>query len=129
MKMQILVAGAAAILLSGCVTQSSLIEEGNWYKLGFLNGKQGMHPTAMTVLEEKTEQTEGAQPLDYGQYQAGYQAGIEQYCTPEQLEQFGQEGKNNWGACEFRRDQKGLYMIYWQRGYDKWLSFKGPADF
>ncbi|MGF1703351.1 DUF2799 domain-containing protein [Photobacterium makurazakiensis] len=115
----------AVLMMFGCTTQSSLIKEANWYQLGFNAGNRGESATTAQALEVRAKDISTEKP-DHIRYLEGYQQGIHQYCSLERLQQLGQEGKTDWQACEFRREDAGLYLIYWQRGYERWLSFTGP---
>lgn len=120
------IAATVLVALSGCTTRNALIEAGDWYQIGFNDGKWGQMALSEASLTQRAEQVADADTPDYSRYQEGYQVGINQYCSYEQLEQFGLEGKMDWGACEFRREEGGLYTSFWQQGFDRWMNFEGP---
>ncbi len=115
-------------LLQGCSmsnARQSLIVNGDWYQLGVNKGRWGEKAAAEERLLEDAKIVGEDISVDYQTYLQGYQEGLESYCTLEQVKQFGMEGKMEWGVCEFRRDEDGLYKIFWQQGFERYVSFDG----
>lgn len=128
MLKKIIVAATLLVLLAGCSTTSTkqaLIADGNWFKLGFNKGRWGEKATAEPTLQAEASEVDATMALDYDAYLRGYQKGLESYCTLEQLRQMGMEMKTDWGVCEFRRDDGGLYKMFWQQGFDRSMAFDG----
>ncbi|MCW8330634.1 DUF2799 domain-containing protein [Photobacterium sp. SDRW27] len=115
-------------LLQGCSTLGSrqlLMADENWHQLGFNKGKWGEKATAEQTLLRDAKKVGEDISVDYPAYLQGYQEGLETYCTLEQMKQLGLEGKMEWGVCEFRREEGGLYQMFWQQGFERYVSFDG----
>jgi len=129
---KILTAVALVMLLAGCsafTSSQSLIADENWFQLGYNKGKWGEKAISEQSLQADTLKVSEEISPDYEAYQRGYQKGLESYCTLEQLRQMGMERKMDWGVCEFRREDGGLYKMFWQQGFDRSMAFDGVTSY
>lgn len=107
-------------ILSGCVTQTDLISQGNYEKLGYYDGQNGSTSLTEPQFNHLIDSAKGKPVATaFADYQTGYEQGRDQYCTTEHLFALGEQGKVNWGICEYRREQDGLYLLNWQRGFER----------
>ncbi|EAS63857.1 DUF2799 domain-containing protein [Photobacterium angustum] len=106
-------------LLSGCVTQSSLISKGNFEKLGFYDGAGGRVALTTTQLDKISDKYDATETPNYQEYQQGYSKGRDNYCSIEHVLQLGEQGKVNWGICEYRREVP-LFKAKWQQGFERY---------
>ncbi|WP_256383665.1 DUF2799 domain-containing protein [Photobacterium toruni] len=107
-------------LITGCVTQKKLVTNGDFHQLGFYNGISGSEKLSSKALVAITQKYDSTMTLDYDSYQQGYQQGLDQYCSQEHIFKLGEQGKREWGLCEYRRHQEGLYAIKWQQGFERY---------
>ncbi|MFM4651060.1 DUF2799 domain-containing protein [Aeromonas bivalvium] len=86
------------LLLGAC---SSLSREEcaamSWYNLGFADGEQGKAPDAGKGYAERCG--EHGVAADLGEWQRGYQKGLELYCIPELAYRKGRDGEEYQGVC------------------------------
>lgn len=77
---RLLLLGALAIILNGCATLSETeCASGNWYQLGYQDGKFGRDSDY--VLNHESACIEYGVRLNRDQYEQGRQKGLEVYCT------------------------------------------------
>ncbi|WP_297483490.1 DUF2799 domain-containing protein [uncultured Photobacterium sp.] len=107
-------------LMTGCVTQKKLVSNGDFHQLGFYNGISGSEKLSSDTLATITQKYDSTMAFDYDSYQKGYLQGLDQYCSLEHLFKLGEQGKVNWGVCEYRRHQEGLYVTKWQQGFERY---------
>jgi hypothetical protein len=110
---------AIAVLLIGCTSRQALMAEGNWQQVGYNAGNMGHKADSEEALKQQVEKSGTQHQVNFNQYQEGYEKGISRYCSSERMYQFGLEKRFDWGVCEFRREQKGLYLSEWQRGLSR----------
>lgn len=74
------------VLLAACAaSESQLVQEGNWYQIGYQDAVTGHTQRSYKSLMEL-----GSAKL--GDYEQGYQKGLEQYCNPDVAYQIGLSG-------------------------------------
>ncbi|EAR54697.1 hypothetical protein SKA34_21655 [Photobacterium sp. SKA34] len=110
---------SSVVLLSGCVTQSSLISKGNFEKLGFYDGAGGRVALTTTQLDKISDKYDATETPNYQEYLQGYSKGRDNYCSIEHVLQLGEQGKVNWGICEYRREVP-LFKAKWQQGFERY---------
>ncbi|KJG35866.1 hypothetical protein UA32_18150 [Photobacterium angustum] len=119
MKLISTLGAIAVVFLSGCVTQSSLISKGNFEKLGFYDGAGGRVALTTTQLDKISDKYDATETPNYQEYQQGYSKGRDNYCSIEHVLQLGEQGKVNWGICEYRREVP-LFKAKWQQGFERY---------
>lgn len=119
MKLISTLGAISVVFLSGCVTQSSLISKGNFEKLGFYDGAGGRVALTTTQLDKISDKYDAAETPNYQEYQQGYSKGRDNYCSIEHVLQLGEQGKVNWGICEYRREVP-LFKAKWQQGFERY---------
>ena len=103
MKIELPIVLACLALLSGCSTLSEQeCRSADWYQLGIKDGQQG---EPANLLDEHKESCThyGVQP-DESKYLAGREAGLKQYCQPENAFRTGMNGEEYKGVCPLDRD-------------------------
>jgi len=93
-----LVAAVGALALSGCATLSE--EEcliGDWRQIGFSDGASGKRPSILGNHGEACAKF--GVGTDYELWRAGYEAGLDTFCTPENALQLGARGASYGGVC------------------------------
>lgn len=121
MKVLPLLTLSSVVLLSGCVTQSSLISKGNFEQLGFYDGAGGRVALTTTQLDKISDKYDATETPNYQEYQQGYSKGRDNYCSIEYVLQLGEQGNSNWGVCEYRREVP-LFKAKWQQGFERYMS-------
>lgn len=90
---RLLLLGALAIILNGCATLSETeCVSGNWYQVGYQDGKYGRDSDY--VLKHESACIEYSVRLDRDQYEQGRQKGLEVYCTGHNGFQQGVKGSH-----------------------------------
>lgn len=94
----IIAAAALALTLTGCATMSaSECATANWQDLGH---KDGQHGYPLSHMDERRQDcAKNGVSLNSDQYQAGYKAGILEYCTPSNGQTVGLQGQVYLNSC------------------------------
>ncbi|GAA4362720.1 DUF2799 domain-containing protein [Kangiella marina] len=106
---------SAALTLTGCSTLSeSECAVGNWYQIGFKDGKRGKDSDY--VIEHESSCAEYGVFIDREEYEQGRQRGLDQYCVGANGYQRGSSGSYPNQSCSQR------YVDYHQSYYDGLLA-------
>ncbi|MCC6135739.1 MAG: DUF2799 domain-containing protein [Gammaproteobacteria bacterium] len=117
-KLQGLLMGlSSALALAGCATLSKdQCLMGDWYDIGIQDGAEGYSPSRLAQHQEACAEFR-VRP-DRGAYQAGWDRGIGEYCTPDRGFQEGRRGASyayvcppplEWAFLEGYRNGQQLY--------------------
>ncbi len=89
---------AAALTLSACATvNESLCRGGDWRDIGVRDGAKGIGPEQLNEYAQACAAF-GARPAQ-AEYEAGRQAGLARYCTPQRAYNVGALGDAYFGVC------------------------------
>lgn len=112
----------AIVLLTfivGCVglnDTTALIKKGDWTAIGERDGMRGLPSRSIADLD-KLALSAGVESVNLGNYETGYNTGIERYCDVGNAYEIGLSGMQYLGVCAYKSD--GLrFQMQWQRGYD-----------
>ncbi|MGO4231721.1 DUF2799 domain-containing protein [Vibrio cholerae] len=107
-----IVMGCTVLLAACAASESQLVQEGNWYQIGYQDAVTGHTQRSYKSLMEI-----GSAKL--GDYEQGYQKGLEQYCNPDVAYQIGLSGQYYEGICE-GTEQAQRFRMEWQRGWNEY---------
>ncbi|WP_407331274.1 DUF2799 domain-containing protein [Enterovibrio sp. 27052020O] len=112
-----------ALLLVGCVNieaTESLVQKGDWQAVGERDGVRGLPSRSMSDLDELASKA-GVQHVDVGDYEAGYNEGIDRYCDVNNAYDIGLSGMQYLGVCANQED--GMrFQMQWRRGFEDFQS-------
>ena len=98
MTIRLLLIGVIAVILSGCATLSETeCASGNWYQIGYQDGKYGRDSDY--ILNHESACVEYGVRIDRNQYEQGRQKGLEVFCTPHHGFQHGVNGNYSNQNC------------------------------
>jgi hypothetical protein len=108
---------ACIVLLSGCSTLSEKeCRTADWHQLGVRDGQQGKPASLLSDHQESCTKY-GINPNE-GQYLAGREAGLRQYCRLDNAFRIGMNGEEYGGVCPtdvdmaFRRNNAAALEVY-----------------
>nr|WP_010130212.1 DUF2799 domain-containing protein [Microbulbifer agarilyticus] len=113
-KLIALIALPAWILLgSGCaVISESECQAGLWYERGLEDGARGRSQATVYKIAQKCH--EYGVRTDTNAWMQGHEAGVEQYCTPENGFVVGRRGRDYEGVCT--GPTADLFLVNYERG-------------
>lgn len=85
----------------------------------FYDGAGGRVALTTTQLDKISDKYDATETPNYQEYQQGYSKGRDNYCSIEHVLQLGEQGKVNWGICEYRREVP-LFKAKWQQGFERY---------
>ena len=101
---------AGSLLINGCASVSkSACQSGDWYDIGLRDGNSGR--TEDRFLDHARSCARHGLPADRGQWLAGRERGLEQYCTTVNGLAVGESNGHYAGVCPVAREPDFL------RGY------------
>jgi hypothetical protein len=101
---------AGSLLITGCASISkSACQSGDWYDIGLRDGNSGR--TEDRFLDHAQSCAKHGLPADRGQWLAGRERGLEQYCTTVNGLAVGESNGHYGGVCPVAREPDFL------RGY------------
>lgn len=111
------------LMMVGCVSSQdavSLIEKGDWQAVGEQDGVRGLPSRTMSELDALAQRA-GVEHVDVGDYEAGYNLGVDRYCDVANAYDIGLSGMQYLGVCSYLPD--GLrFQMEWQRGFQDFQS-------
>ncbi|WP_027707137.1 DUF2799 domain-containing protein [Zooshikella ganghwensis] len=103
------------LLVNGCsVMTESECRLANWHTVGFEDGSQG-HLSSRVGIYRKDCSDYSVVP-DFKAYQAGYQRGLQRYCTASRGYAEGEQGKHYQGVCPSALEAR--FLSGYQRGHE-----------
>jgi len=96
-KLGFLAVGIGLILASCATLEKDQCAVANWQELGFADGQQGR--PAERVASYREDCAKFGIPIDGQSYRVGWEAGIRQYCTPENGFERGINGRFARNSC------------------------------
>lgn len=103
----------ASLSLSGCATlNKNECQTVDWEQLGLQNGQSGQPQTY--IAEHQKACAEYKLPVDTAKWEAGWQKGIRNYCTPANGLAVGRQGRTDASMCP--ADQMQQFSYYNQIG-------------
>ncbi|WP_028024628.1 DUF2799 domain-containing protein [Enterovibrio calviensis] len=112
-----------AVVLVGCVHiegSDSLIQKGDWQTVGVRDGERGVPSKSMASLKKLAVKA-GVDNVDVGDYEAGYNEGVDRYCNVDNAYDIGLSGMQYLGVCSSKED--GVrFQLQWQRGFEDFQS-------
>lgn len=103
----------ASLFLAGCATlNKNECQTVDWEQLGLQNG-QGGQPESY-IAEHQKACAQYKLPVDTAKWEAGWQKGIRNYCTPANGLAVGQQGRTDASMCP--ADQMQQFSYYNQIG-------------
>lgn len=112
-----LITGVLALMLAGCATLSEdECLSGDWRGIGFVDGAEGYRPERVGEHREACARF-GVTP-NLSAWNAGYEEGLDRYCTPQNGVQIGASGGTYRGVCDGPRAAR--FMPAYQEGAAYW---------
>ncbi|MBU2710643.1 DUF2799 domain-containing protein [Zooshikella harenae] len=115
------------LLVNGCsVMTESECRMADWHTVGFEDGTQGYLSSRIGAYRKDCSDY-GVVP-DLQAYQAGYQLGLQHYCTVSRGYAVGEQGKQYQGVCPALSEKR--FLSGYQRGYNvyqarqRWYAIK-----
>lgn len=103
----------ASLFLAGCATlNKNECQTVDWGQLGLQNGQSGEPETY--IAEHQKACAQYKLPVDTAKWEAGWQKGIRNYCTPANGLAVGQQGRTDASMCP--ADQMQQFSYYNQIG-------------
>ncbi|MGI0118088.1 DUF2799 domain-containing protein [Zooshikella sp. RANM57] len=115
------------LLINGCsVMTESECRMADWHTVGFEDGTQGYLSSRIGVYRKDCSDYSVVPDLEA--YQAGYQLGLQRYCTESRGYAEGEQGKQYKGVCPGSLETR--FLSGYQRGYNvyqarqRWYAIK-----
>ena len=107
---------ASALLLGGCASRPSVSQNqcaaGDWETIGYRDGVKGLRSSRL--LDHQDACVEHGITPTRGQYMVGWEAGIREYCEPNNGYYVGERGWSHNNVCP--ADMRGAFLVAYQEG-------------